>query len=151
MDNKEILGWFNHRVYPTMAVFIGYFMFFAPVLAFIGLQQSDYATALMIVSVVVGLFTLLMTWGLIGDMKTLASCMSRELAESPWGKSFKGFAAFGIIFTLFIVGVVIAHAMILFANDKGFEGERGSHGSDTRSSGAEQRRSWSPWDWQPHR
>ena len=25
-----------------------------------------------------------------------------------------GFAAFGIIFTLFIVGVVIAHAMILF-------------------------------------
>ena len=50
MDNKEILGWFNHRVYPTMAVFIGYFMFFAPVLAFIGLQQSDYATALMIVA-----------------------------------------------------------------------------------------------------
>jgi len=114
MDNKEILGWFNHRVYPTMAVFIGYFMFFAPVLAFIGLQQSDYATALMIVSVVVGLFTLVMTWGLIGDMKTLVSCMSPELAESPWGKSFKGFAAFGIVFSLFIVGIVIAHAMILF-------------------------------------
>ena len=111
MDNKEILGWANHRVYPTMAAFIGYFMFFAPVLAFIGLQQSDYATALMILSVVVGLFTLLMTWGLIGDMKTLASCMSPELAESPWGKSFKGLAAFGIVFSFFIVGVVIVHAM----------------------------------------
>ena len=95
-----------------MAVFIGYFIFFAPVLAFIGC--SSRTTRRPAIVSVVGLFTPLMTWGLIGDMKTLASCMSPEIYESPWGKSFKGFAAFGIIFTLFIVGVVIAHAMILF-------------------------------------
>ena len=56
-----------------------------------------------------------MTWGLISDMKTLASGISADLVESPWGKSFKGFAAFGTMFFLFVVRVVIAHAMIALA------------------------------------
>jgi hypothetical protein len=124
MDDKQLLGWMNHRVYPTFAMLIAYFMVFAPAVAFISVSKwwSDnpnvdniIAIGLAIVLIAVTLFTLIMAWGLIVDMKVLASSMSAEMAASAWGKSFKGFAAFGVIFTILILGTAVGLTLLIFS------------------------------------
>ena len=114
MDSKELLGWFNHRVYPMFAIVIAFFAFFAPFVAFIGAEHPDLDTPLMIVSIAFSVLTLIMVWSTIFDMKILAEEMSPEMANSKWGQSFKGFTVFAIIFTALILSVPIAHWIVLF-------------------------------------
>jgi hypothetical protein len=47
MDNKELLGWFNHRLYPMIAIVIAFFALFAPFLVFIGAEHPNHDTPLM--------------------------------------------------------------------------------------------------------
>ena len=126
MEDKQLLGWMNLRVYPTFALFIAFFMIFAPIFAFVSTQKwwtqnpgIDHVITigLLIVLIAVTLFTLLMAWGLIIDMKALVSSMSAELASSDFGKTFKGFAAYGVIFTILILGTAAGLGLILFSAD----------------------------------
>ncbi|MBO79415.1 MAG: hypothetical protein CMQ22_07595 [Gammaproteobacteria bacterium] len=124
MDDKQLLGWMNHRVYPTFAMWTAFFMVFAPVFAFVSVTKwwSDdagvddaIAVGLLVVLVAVTLFTLAMTWGLVLDMKALKSSMSPEMASTEFGTSFKGFAAFGVIFTILIVGTAVGLGILAFS------------------------------------
>ena len=124
MEDRQLLGWMNHRVYPTFAMFIAFFMIFAPIFAFVSVSKwwSDNSgvdqviqTGLLFVLIAVTLFTLLMAWGLIFDMKALASSMSPELASSNFGKTFKGFVAFGVAFTILILGTAVGLGLLVFS------------------------------------
>ena len=72
---------------------------------------------LLIVLISVSLFTLLMAWSLIFDMKALVSSMSAELASSDFGKTFKGFVAFGVVFTILILGTAVGLGLLVFSAD----------------------------------
>ncbi|MGY9024854.1 MAG: hypothetical protein ACKVHY_07490, partial [Candidatus Nanopelagicales bacterium] len=120
------LGWMNLRVYPTFAMFIAFFMIFAPIFAFVSVSKwwSDNSgidqiiqIGLLIVLISVSLFTLLMTWGLIFDIKALVSSMSAELASSDFGKTFKGFVAFGVVLTILILGTAVGLGLLVFSAD----------------------------------
>ena len=126
MEDRQLLGWMNHRVYPTFAMFIAFFMIFAPIFAFVSVSKwwSDNSgidqiiqIGLLIVLISVSLFTLLMTWGLIFDIKALVSSMSAELASSDFGKTFKGFVAFGVVFTILILGTAAGLGLLVFSAD----------------------------------
>ena len=126
MEDRQLLGWMNLRVYPTFAMFIAFFMIFAPIFAFVSVSKwwSDNSgidqiiqIGLLIVLISVSLFTLLMTWGLIFDMKALVSSMSAELASSDFGKTFKGFVAFGVVFTILILGTAVGLGLLVFSAD----------------------------------
>mgnify|MGYP006184634455 FL=1 len=126
MEDRQLLGWMNLRVYPTFAMFIAFFMIFAPIFAFVSVSEwwSDnpgidqiIQIGLLIVLISVSLFTLLMTWGLIFDIKALVSSMSAELASSDFGKTFKGFVAFGVVFTILILGTAVGLGLLVFSAD----------------------------------
>jgi hypothetical protein len=126
MEDRQLLGWMNLRVYPTFAMFIAFFMIFAPIFAFVSVSKwwSDNSgidqiiqIGLLIVLISVSLFTLLMTWGLIFDIKALVSSMSAELASSDFGKTFKGFVAFGVVFTILILGTAVGLGLLVFSAD----------------------------------
>ncbi len=126
MEDRQLLGWMNLRVYPTFAMFIAFFMIFAPIFAFVSVSKwwSDNSgidqiiqIGLLIVLIFVSLFTLLMAWGLIFDMKALVSSMSAELASSDFGKTFKGFVAFGVVFTILILGTAVGLGLLVFSAD----------------------------------
>ena len=81
MEDRQLLGWMNLRVYPTFAIFIAFFMIFTQIFAFISVSKwwSDnpgidqiIRIGLLIVLIAVTLFTLLMAWGMIFDVKALA-------------------------------------------------------------------------------
>jgi|TARA_B110000438_G_C15782900_1_gene637047 membrane protein insertase Oxa1/YidC/SpoIIIJ len=114
MDNKELLGWFNARFYPMIAIVIAFFAFFAPFLAFIGAEHPNHDIPLIIVSIAFSVLTLIMVLSTISDMKLLSEDMSPELANSKFGQSFKGFTVFSVIFTVLILAVPIAHWIVLF-------------------------------------
>ena len=124
MEDRQLLGWMNLRVYPTFAMFIAFFMIFAPIFAFVSVSKwwSDNSgidqiiqIGLLIVLISVSLFTLLMTWSLIFDIKALVSSMSAELASSDFGKTFKGFVAFGVVFTILILGTAVGLGLLVFS------------------------------------
>ena len=126
MEDRQLLGWMNLRVYPTFAMFIAFFMIFAPIFAFVSVSEwwSDNSgidqiiqIGLLIVLISVSLFTLLMTWGLIFDIKALVSSMSAELASSDFGKTFKGFVAFGVVLTILILGTAVGLGLLVFSAD----------------------------------
>jgi len=126
MEDRQLLGWMNLRVYPTFAMFIAFFMIFAPIFAFVSVSKwwSDNSgidqiiqIGLLIVLISVSLFTLLMAWGLIFDMKALVSSMSAELASSDFGKTFKGFVAFGVVLTILILGTAVGLGLLVFSAD----------------------------------
>ena len=126
MEDRQLLGWMNLRVYPTFAMFIAFFMIFAPIFAFVSVSKwwSDNSgidqiiqIGLLIVLISASLFTLLMAWGLIFDMKALVSSMSAELASSDFGKTFKGFVAFGVVFTILILGTAVGLGLLVFSAD----------------------------------
>ena len=126
MEDRQLLGWMNLRVYPTFAMFIAFFMIFAPIFAFVSVSEwwSDnpgidqiIQIGLLIVLISVSLFTLLMTWSLIFDIKALVSSMSAELASSDFGKTFKGFVAFGVVFTILILGTAVGLGLLVFSAD----------------------------------
>ena len=126
MEDRQLLGWMNLRVYPTFAMFIAFFMIFAPIFAFVSVSKwwSDnpgidqiIQIGLLIVLISVSLFTLLMTWSLIFDIKALVSSMSAELASSDFGKTFKGFVAFGVVFTILILGTAVGLGLLVFSAD----------------------------------
>jgi hypothetical protein len=126
MEDRQLLGWMNLRVYPTFAMFIAFFMIFAPIFAFVSVSEwwSDnpgidqiIQIGLLIVLISVSLFTLLMAWSLIFDMKALVSSMSAELASSDFGKTFKGFVAFGVVFTILILGTAVGLGLLVFSAD----------------------------------
>jgi TctA family transporter len=126
MEDRQLLGWMNLRVYPTFAMFIAFFMIFAPIFAFVSVSKwwSDNSgidqiiqIGLLIVLISVSLFTLLMAWSLIFDMKALVSSMSAELASSDFGKTFKGFVAFGVVFTILILGTAVGLGLLVFSAD----------------------------------
>ena len=126
MEDRQLLGWMNHRIYPTVAMFIAYFMIFAPIFAFVSVSKwwSDnpgidqiIRIGLLIVLIAVTLFTLLMAWGMIFDVKALVSSMSAELASSEFGKTFKGFVAFGVVFTILILGTAVGLGLLVFSAD----------------------------------
>ena len=126
MEDRQLLGWMNLRVYPTFAMFIAFFMIFAPIFAFVSVSEwwSDnpgidqiIQIGLLIVLISVSLFTLLMAWSLIFDMKALVSSMSAELAASDFGKTFKGFVAFGVVFTILILGTAVGLGLLVFSAD----------------------------------
>jgi len=126
MEDRQLLGWMNLRVYPTFAMFIAFFMIFAPIFAFVSVSKwwSDNSgidqiiqIGLLIVLISVSLFTLLMTWGLIFDIKALVSSMSAELASSDFGKTFKGFVAFGVVLTILILGTAVGLGLLVFSAD----------------------------------
>jgi len=126
MEDRQLLGWMNLRVYPTFAMFIAFFMIFAPIFAFVSVSKwwSDnpgidqiIQIGLLIVLISVSLFTLLMAWGLIFDMKALVSSMSAELASSDFGKTFKGFVAFGVVLTILILGTAVGLGLLVFSAD----------------------------------
>ena len=126
MEDRQLLGWMNLRVYPTFAMFIAFFMIFAPIFAFVSVSEwwSDnpgidqiIQIGLLIVLISVSLFTLLMAWSLIFDMKALVSSMSAELASSDFGKTFKGFVAFGVVLTILILGTAVGLGLLVFSAD----------------------------------
>jgi hypothetical protein len=126
MEDRQLLGWMNLRVYPTFAMFIAFFMIFAPIFAFVSVSKwwSDNSgidqiiqIGLLIVLISVSLFTLLMTWSVIFDIKALVSSMSAELASSDFGKTFKGFVAFGVVFTILILGTAVGLGLLVFSAD----------------------------------
>ena len=126
MEDRQLLGWMNLRVYPTFAMFIAFFMIFAPIFAFVSVSKwwSDNSgidqiiqIGLLIVLISVSLFTLLMAWSLIFDMQALVSSMSAELASSDFGKTFKGFVAFGVVFTILILGTAVGLGLLVFSAD----------------------------------
>jgi hypothetical protein len=126
MEDRQLLGWMNLRVYPTFAMFIAFFMIFAPIFAFVSVSKwwSDnpgidqiIQIGLLIVLISVSLFTLLMAWSLIFDMQALVSSMSAELASSDFGKTFKGFVAFGVVFTILILGTAVGLGLLVFSAD----------------------------------
>jgi hypothetical protein len=126
MEDRQLLGWMNLRVYPTFAMLIAFFMIFAPIFAFVSVSKwwSDnpgidqiIQIGLLIVLISVSLFTLLMAWSLIFDMKALVSSMSAELASSDFGKTFKGFVAFGVVFTILILGTAVGLGLLVFSAD----------------------------------
>ena len=126
MEDRQLLGWMNLRVYPTFAMFIAFFMIFAPIFAFVSVSKwwSDnpgidqiIQIGLLIVLISVSLFTLLMTWGLIFDVKALVSSMSAELASTDFGKTFKGFVAFGVVLTILILGTAVGLGLLVFSAD----------------------------------
>ena len=126
MEDRQLLGWMNLRVYPTFAMFIAFFMIFAPIFAFVSVSEwwSDnpgidqiIQIGLLIVLISVSLFTLLMTWSLIFDIKALVSSMSAELASSDFGKTFKGFVAFGVVLTILILGTAVGLGLLVFSAD----------------------------------
>ena len=111
---------------PHVAMFIAFFMIFAPIFAFVSVSKwwSDNSgidqiiqIGLLIVLISVSLFTLLMAWSLIFDMKALVSSMSAELASSDFGKTFKGFVAFGVVFTILILGTAVGLGLLVFSAD----------------------------------
>ena len=124
MEDRQLLGWMNHRVYPTFAMFIAYFMIFAPIFAFVSVSKwwSDnpgidqiISIGLLIVLIAVTLFTLLMAWGMVFNIKALVSSMSAELASTDFGKTFKGFVAFGVVFTILILGTAAGLGLLVFS------------------------------------
>ena len=124
MEDRQLLGWMNHRVYPTFAMFIAYFMIFAPIFAFVSVSKwwSDnpgidqiISIGLLIVLIAVTLLTLLMAWGMVFDIKALVSSMSAELASTDFGKTFKGFVAFGVVFTILILGTAAGLGLLVFS------------------------------------
>ena len=124
MEDRQLLGWMNLRVYPTFAMFIAFFMIFASIFAFVSVSKwwSDNSgidqiiqIGLLIVLISVSLFTLLMAWRLIFDMKALVSSMSAELASTDFGKTFKGFVAFGVVFTILILGTAAGLGLLVFS------------------------------------
>ena len=124
MEDRQLLGWMNHRVYPTFAMFIAYFMIFAPIFAFVSVSKwwSDnpgidqiISIGLLIVLIAVTLLTLLMAWGMVFDIKALVSSMSAELASTDFGKTFKGFVAFGVVFTILILGTAAGLGLMVFS------------------------------------
>ena len=126
MEDRQLLGWMNLRVYPTFAMFIAFFMIFAPIFAFVSVSEwwSDnpgidqiIQIGLLIVLISVSLFTLLMAWSLIFDMQALVSSMSAELASTDFGKTFKGFVAFGVVFTILILGTAAGLGLLVFSAD----------------------------------
>jgi hypothetical protein len=54
---------------------------------------------------------------LIFDMKALVSSMSAELASSDFGKTFKGFVAFGVVLTILILGTAVGLGLLVFSAD----------------------------------
>ena len=126
MEDRQLLGWMNHRIYPTFAMFIAYFMIFAPIFAFVSVSKwwSDnpgidqiISIGLLIVLIAVTLLTLLMAWGMVFDIKALVSSMSAELASTDFGKTFKGFVAFGVVFTILILGTEVGLGLLVFSAD----------------------------------
>ncbi|GEM_PF-518241 len=126
MEDRQLLGWMNHRVYPTFAMLIAFFMIFTPIFAFISVSKwwSDnpgidhiIRIGLLIVLIAVTLFTLLMAWGMLLDVKALVSSMSAEFASSDFGKTFKGFVAFGVVFTILILGTAVGLGLLVFSAD----------------------------------
>jgi len=126
MEDRQLLGWMNHRVYPTFAMLIAFFMIFTPIFAFISVSKwwSDnpgidhiIRIGLLIVLIAVTLFTLLMAWGMLLDVKALVSSMSAEFASSNFGKTFKGFVAFGVVFTILILGTAVGLGLLVFSAD----------------------------------
>ena len=124
MEDRQLLGWMNHRIYPTFAMFIAYFMIFAPIFAFGSVSKwwSDnpgidqiISIGLLIVLIAVTLLTLLMAWGMVFDIKALVSSMSAELASTDFGKTFKGFVAFGVVFTILILGTAAGLGLLVFS------------------------------------
>ena len=124
MEDRQLLGWMNHRIYPTFAMFIAYFMIFAPIFAFVSVSKwwSDnpgidqiISIGLLIVLIAVTLLTLLMAWGMVFDIKALVSSMSAELASTDFGKTFKGFVAFGVVFTILILGTAAGLGLLVFS------------------------------------
>lgn len=124
MEDRQLLGWMNHRIYPTFAMFIAYFMIFAPIFAFVSVSKwwSDnpgidqiISIGLLIVLIAVTLLTLLMAWGMVFDIKALVSSMSAELASTDFGKTFKGFVAFGVVSTILILGTAAGLGLLVFS------------------------------------
>ena len=124
MEDRQLLGWMNHRIYPTFAMFIAYFMIFAPIFAFVSVSKwwSDnpgidqiISIGLLIVLIAVTLLTLLMAWGMVFDIKALVSSMSAELASTDFGKTFKGFVALGVVFTILILGTAAGLGLLVFS------------------------------------
>ena len=113
MDNKELMGWMSMRTWHIFAVLVPFFALFAPLVIYVGSVNSDFDVPLMIMSVAFSIMTLMMTLSGIMDMKVLAGEMTPEMAESKWGQTFKGFAAFAAVFTVLILSVPVAHWIAL--------------------------------------
>lgn len=112
LNSEQSVAWFNHRVYPMFAVALLHFLLGGVLVIAFGVAGPDSGLPLFIISIAVALFTTLNVWGTLDDMKRLTEDMSDELKSTRFGQGFSGFSIFGVIMTLLVLAIPVAHGLL---------------------------------------
>ncbi|MGA1592971.1 MAG: hypothetical protein ACO36N_06400 [Candidatus Nanopelagicales bacterium] len=110
--SEELVGWFNHRVYPMVAWVLLHFTLAGVYVIAFGIAGPASGTPLFIISVVETIGVLLFVFSTIDDMKRLAEDMSDEMKATSFGSSFKGFNVFAVLFSVVLIAVPVAHGLL---------------------------------------
>ena len=110
--NTELVAWFNHRVYPMIALIITHFILGGILVAAYGVAGPDSGLPLFIISVAGSLLAVLFIASTVDDMRRLFNDSTDEFKTTNFGGSFSGFATFGVISSIIMLAVTVAHGIL---------------------------------------
>jgi hypothetical protein len=111
-NSTELVAWFNHRVYPMIALVITHFILGGILIAAYGVAGPDSGLPLFIISVAESLLAVLFIVSTVDDMRRLFNDSTDEFKATNFGGGFTGFVTFGVIFSILILAVTVAHGIL---------------------------------------